>query len=330
MTTLPDDFQCPRRPGGPLPKQMQFTDVHTQCPAYLGKFITTSEGIVKCERCGNEVGVETDLDAGMLVEDGAGADDDDDGNMDNPEFNNVETVLEGELVNETPEETMRREVTAVIYDLAQELKEHAKPTPTDVEDNEEREHNELINNRAMYYAAYLSTNADDIAATFMHFSRHGINAFGGERIANRRAALLAVFLYYRMERGFIFSEEDMVRLLAQNYSQVDAFRRMLIRAKLGEDQNETGYYVNLYARALKFNEEKVKTITEEWDRDIEPFIPLQPPIVAMGFVLSAAEQLLGEKVSTAQASRKSGWTRDSISKARKRFDKHFRTLKSTS
>lgn len=330
MTTLPDDFACPRRPGGPLPKQMQFTDVHTQCPAYLGKFVTTPEGIVKCERCGNVAGVETDLDAGILVEDGAGADDDDDGNMDNPEFNNAEAILEGELVDETPEETMRREVTMTLLALAKELSEHAKPRPTDVEDAEEKEHYELINNRAMFYSAYISSHVHDIAQTFMHFSRHGINAFGGERISNRRAALLAVFLYYRMEQGHIFDEEDIVRLLAENYAQVNNFRRMLIRAKLGEEQNEAGYYVNLYARALKFNERMVVGISKEWDRDIEPFIPLEPPIVAMAFVLSAAENLYDKKVSTAQASKKSGWTRSSITRARKRFDLHFRTIKSTS
>lgn len=330
VTTLPDDFECPLRPGGPLPSALQLTDVHTQCPAYLGESQVTPEGIVKCVKCGVELGVETDLDAGMLVEDGAGADEDDDGNMDNPEFNNVEAVLEGELIDETPEEQMRREVIGTIMQIANELFEHPSVNLDEITDEQEREHYELLGNKTTYYGAMLSSHAEEIAQLFMFFSKYGINAFGGERVASRRSAVLAVFLVYRMDEGFVFDEMDMVRLLAQNYKRVLSYRDRLIRARLGEEENETGYYVTLYSRALGFDEQMVAEITKQWDKDIWPFLAREPPFVAMGFVLAAAEHLFDKKISTSKAAGLAGLTRDGVGKMRKTFDPHFRTIKSTS
>ena len=331
MTTLPDDWFCdwgPIEQGG-VPGFQIFSDVHTQCPTYLGNFVTNAAGIISCPACGKEVGIETDLEADMIVEDGVGNDDDNDGNMDNPEFNNAAAILEGELIDETAEEQMRREVIAVIMGLAEELFERAKP-PREVEDEQEKEHYELLGNKMTYYGAMLASNAEDIASLFMHFSKYGINAFGGERVAKRRAVVLAVFLVYRMERGFVFDEVEIVKLLAENMKRVDNIRSELIRAKLGEDQNETGYYVSLYARALGVEEEIATDIETEWNRDIEPFIRLHPQIVALAFVLSALENLHGQKISTAKATRLSDLPRLSVSKVRKKFDDHFRTIKSTS
>ncbi len=330
VTTLPDDWFCPLGPKeqGGLFSNPEFKDIHSECPTYLGDFITTVEGIVKCPACQKEVGIETDLEADMLVEDGGGEDDDDDGNMDNPEFNNVDAVLEQELKDETPEEQMFREVRDVVFKLADELLEYAKKRD-DTDDAEEQEHFEQLGNKATFYSALLTSEADAIAGLYLFFSKHGINAFGGERVAFRRSAVLAVFLVYRMDRGFVFDEIEMVKLLAENLKRVNDTKRLLIRARLGEEQNMTGYYIPAYAKALGLEAESADAILNEWNRDIEPFIILDAKIVALAFILAAAEAFYSIKIATSTSAERAGLNRDSVGRARKKFAEHFKSVKAT-
>lgn len=323
MPTLPDDWSCPVLDAGFI------KDIETECYAKLERFTTNAEGIILCARCLKEVGVETDLEAGMAVEDGAGDDDDDDGNLDNPEFNNAEVLLEGELVNWSPEETMRNEVTGVLFTIVEELQTYPNVNLDDITDVDEREHYESLGNTTTHYAAYLTTHSDNIVNLYMHFSVHGINAFGG-RVSNRRDALLAVILVYRMNEGHVLDEYDMVARLGEKPNYIANLRDILIRAQLAEGQNETGYYITLYARAFGLDDAIVQAISDEWDRDIEPFMAQTPQIIALAFLLSALENQHDMKKSTSGPASQLGLNRTTVGSARKKFDNHFRTIKATS
>jgi len=323
VPTLPDDWTCPVFDAGLL------TDVQTECWAKLGRFSTNEYGIVRCGRCLKQVGTETDFEAGMVVEDGAGDDDDNDGNLDNPEFNNSEALLEGELVNWSPEETMRNEVMTVLFRLVEELTSYPNVNLNEITDVDEREHYEALGNTTTHYGAYLATHAENIVNLYMHFSVHGINAFGG-RVSNRRDALLAVVLVYRMSEGHVFDEFDMVARLGEKANYIANLRDKLIRAQLAEGQNVTGYYIGLYARAFDLEESVQQSILAEWDRDIEPFITQKPQTVALAFLLSALEFLHETKKTTAGPASKLGLNRTTVASVRKKFDSHFRTIKATS
>ena len=300
------------------------------CAAIAGKTLTSSDGIVTCSFCLDELDIETDLEAGMVVDDAYSNpdDDDNDGNADNPEYIIADSAVSDEMQNDTPEESMERQILEQTIELGNMLTFASDFDPTTVEP-EDLEFFEEVSNKQRYYGAWLRSNAMGITTLYMTFSKYGINALGD--VTNRSDAIAAVALIYRLKEGMVFDDHEFIIQIGEDATSVGRIRERLLYAMEEKLEKRIEVFINAIVRSSEaFDEEMERAVIEAW-RSENPEVPriIAPAdVLAAAFVISAARHLFGLRVAASTLAPRLGLNRNRVSSYAKDYaENHFARIK---
>lgn len=332
MSTSPqdEDFFCR---WGPVPEGgngfLEKFNLGT-CAAIAGKTLTSPDGIVTCSFCLDELDIETDLEAGMVVDDAYSNpdDDDNDGNADNPEYIIADSAVSDEMQNDTPEESMERQILEQTIELGNMLTRASEFDPASVEP-EDREFFEEVSNKQRYYGAWLRSNAMGITTLYMTFSKYGMNALGD--VTNRSDAIAAVALVYRLKEGMVFDDHEFIIQVGEDATSVGRIRERLLYAMEEKLENRIEVFINAIVRSSEdFDEGMERAVIEAW-RSENPEVPriIAPAdVLAAAFVIAAARHLFGLRIAASTLAPRLGLNRNRVSTYAKDYsENHFARIK---
>ena len=300
------------------------------CAAVAGKTLTSPDGIVTCSFCLDELDIETDLEAGMVVDDAYSNpdDDDNDGNADNPEYIIADSAVSDEMQNDTPEESMERQILEQTIELGNMLTRASEFDPASVEP-EDREFFEEVSNKQRYYGAWLRSNAMGITTLYMTFSKYGINALGD--VTNRSDAIAAVALIYRLKEGMVFDDHEFIIQIGEDATSVGRIRERLLYAMEEKLENRIEVFINAIVRSgEEFDEGMERAVIEAW-RSENPEVPriIAPAdVLAAAFVIAASRHLFGLRIAASTLAPRLGLNRNRVSSYAKDYsENHFARIK---
>jgi hypothetical protein len=295
----------------------------SECGVVRGEIETGASGFTSCSRCGLVLDIESDLDAGIQLGDpySQGDDDDNDGNVDNLEFNNVQDVIRPTW---SSEEKYRNEVKNEFLRISNIFKDQIAEVDED-SDDDYRKHQE--NNPLLQYVAYIYANLEELVGLYMFYSHHGQgpNIFKKKGSA-RLLRCLAILSMYRQNENHIFNGKDMIEKAGADYSKVMNIVNQLIISKYTDRKSRVTHYIKAIAEAMKQPKERTEEILRLWERDEEMDLAAKPPVLGLAWVLAYLEVFHGEKPSVSGLSKQLGVNRETVSKVKKEYVSSLQTI----
>ena len=297
----------------------------SECGVVKGEIVSGADGISTCSKCGLILDIESDLDAGIQLGDpySQGDDDDNDGNVDNPEFNNTQDVIEDIGYWHTSEEKYRNEITDKFLEISNIFKSQVVEVDED-SDDDYRKHQE--NNPLIQYAAYIYSNLEELVGLYMFYSHHGQGPNIFKKKGNRFLRCMAILSMYRQNENHIFNEKDMIERAGADYSKVMNVVNQLIISKYSDRKSRVTHYIKAITDAMKQSKERTEEILALWERDEEMDLAAKPPVLGLAWVLAYLEVFHEEKPSVSGLSKQLGVNRGTVSKVKKEYVSSLQTI----
>ena len=230
----------------------------SKCGDKTGRIFYSSPNFT-CGVCREILHTETDIEADTDSDFQPGESDGTDGEGEDDEATSSSAPLNPLDVQDTPEEKMERDTQKQLREIIEELGESQEDTDV--------------------YTSFFINNFDDIISFYMQFTKYGPFQVI-DRPSEKKEVIIEVACAYMM------MEIKMVRFkllgAVTGYSEPSLIQAALafIRTYKGEEYKEGAYLIEVYAPALKVQENFLKPMKDTWLNIAHPRGKIRDKVVA--------------------------------------------------